>query len=132
MKNNETTHVEAWLEKADHDLGTVKIIFLHVPDYSDVITFHCQQAVEKYLKAVLVNFNVPFKKSHDLVYLLEILSLKVEIPSEIFTKGLTLNGFSVEARYPNETIHLSKVELEEAILITEELRDFALAILTKK
>ena len=132
MKENKDSEIEAWLEKADHDLGSAKIIFLHEPKYYEVIAFHCQQAVEKYLKATLVYFNIPFKKSHDLVYLLELLSVKTEISSEIYTMGLTLNDFSVEVRYPNVTIHLSKAELEEAINLTEELRDFALAILTKK
>lgn len=36
-----------WIEKADHDLGSAKIIFIHLPDYFDTIAFHCQQAVER-------------------------------------------------------------------------------------
>jgi HEPN domain-containing protein len=42
--------VNKWIEKADHDLGSAKVIYLHLPDYFDTIAFHCQQAVEKYLK----------------------------------------------------------------------------------
>jgi hypothetical protein len=38
-----------WIEKADHDLGTAKVIFLHLPDYFDMVAFHCQQAVENIL-----------------------------------------------------------------------------------
>lgn len=43
-----------WIDKADHDLGSAKLIFLHIPEYFDTIAFHCQQATEKYLKATLV------------------------------------------------------------------------------
>jgi len=42
--------IKEWIEKADHDLGSAKIIFLHLPDYFDTVAFHCQQSVEKYLK----------------------------------------------------------------------------------
>lgn len=44
----------AWVEKADHDLGSAKLIYLHIPEYFDTIAFHCQQAVEKYLKCLLI------------------------------------------------------------------------------
>jgi HEPN domain-containing protein len=46
--------VKDWIEKADHDLGSAKLIYLHIPKYFDTIAFHCQQATEKYLKAILV------------------------------------------------------------------------------
>jgi hypothetical protein len=39
-------HIKAWISKADHDLGSAKIIYLHLPDYFDTIAFHCQQATE--------------------------------------------------------------------------------------
>ena len=58
-----------WIEKADHDLGSAKIIFIHLPDYFDTIAFHCQQAVEKYIKAILVHKEIEFLRSHDLIYL---------------------------------------------------------------
>ena len=38
--------VRAWIDKADHDLGSAKIIFQHIPEYFDTIAFHCQQATE--------------------------------------------------------------------------------------
>jgi hypothetical protein len=37
-----------WMVKADHDLGSAKLIYLHIPEYFDTIAFHCQQATEKY------------------------------------------------------------------------------------
>lgn len=46
--------IEEWIDKADHDLGTAKLIFLHISEYFDTIAFHCQQATENYLKAMLL------------------------------------------------------------------------------
>jgi hypothetical protein len=38
---------------------------LHLPDYFDTIAFHCQQAVEKYIKAILVHREIVFDRSHE-------------------------------------------------------------------
>jgi HEPN domain-containing protein len=91
-------NINEWIEKADHDLGSAKIIYLHLPDYFDTIAFHCQQAVEKYLKALLVFYEIDFLRSHDLIYLLELLSRKVEVEDSKFKKAFTLNGFGVQIR----------------------------------
>ncbi len=117
--------VKEWIEKADHDLGSAKVIYLHLPDYFDTIAFHCQQAVEKYIKAILVFNKIEFQRSHDLVYLLELLSRRIEIDEIRFKKAFTLNSFGVQIRYPNKTIKLTKDELKSAIQISEEFRAFA-------
>ena len=113
------------VEKADHDLGSAKIIFIHLPDYFDTIAFHCQQAVEKYLKAVLVHNEIEFQRSHDLIYLFELLSNQTEISEEKYKKAVSLNGYSIQIRYPNKIVKLSTKELESAIAISQEFRTFA-------
>jgi len=123
--NEQSNEIKEWLEKADHDLGSAKIIFLHLPEYFDTIAFHCQQAVEKYIKAILIFEKIEFQRSHDLVYLLELLSQKIEIDELKFKNAFTLNSFSVQIRYPNKIIKLTKEELESAILISEEFRVFS-------
>ncbi len=130
--NVSINEVSDWIEKADHDLGSAKIIFLHLPDYFDTIAFHCQQAVEKYVKAVLVYYNIDFQRSHDLVYLLDLLTRKIDIDEVTFRKAFTLNNFSVQIRYPNMIVKLSKEELETAIQIADEFQLFALNIIGLK
>lgn len=130
--NVSINEVSDWIEKADHDLGSAKIIFLHLPDYFDTIAFHCQQAVEKYVKAVLVYYNIDFQRSHDLVYLLDLLTRKIDIDEVTFRKAFTLNNFSVQIRYPNKIVKLSKEELETAIQIADEFQLFALNIIGLK
>ena len=34
---------QEWIEKADHDLGSAKLIYLHIPQYFDTIAFHCHR-----------------------------------------------------------------------------------------
>lgn len=123
--NEQSNEIKEWLEKADHDLGSAKIIFLHIPEYFDTIAFHCQQAVEKYIKAILIFEKIEFQRSHDLVYLLELLSQKIDIDELKYKNAFMLNSFSVQIRYPNIVIKLTKEELESAILISEEFRVFS-------
>lgn len=118
--------VKEWIEKADHDLGSAKLIYLHLPEYFDTIGFHCQQATEKYLKSMLEHFEIEYQRTHNLVYLLDLLSLKMDIQDEIYDKTILLNGFSVQIRYPDTTIYLTKDELETAIKISQEFRDLAI------
>jgi HEPN domain-containing protein len=115
-----------WINKADHDLGSAKIIYHHLPEYFDTIAFHCQQAAEKYTKAILFHREIEFDRSHDMIYLLELLPNDIEVSIEQYKKAVSLNGFSVQIRYPNKIEHMSKEELEEAIGVAQEFRDFAI------
>ncbi len=122
-------HIKEWINKADHDLGSAKLIFLHIPDYFDTIAFHCQQAVEKYIKAILVYYEIDFQRSHNLIYLLDLLTKKLEISEERYDKAILLNGFSVQIRYPDRTIYLSNEELATAIEIAQDFRAFAVGLI---
>ena len=66
---------------------------------TDIVCYHCQQAVEKYLKGLLVLREVSFPKTHDLRILLELAgkhsALRIH-PAEV----LPLNRYLVEGRYP--------------------------------
>lgn len=116
--------INDWMTKADHDLGSAKIIYIHIPAYFDTIAFHCQQAVEKYLKALLVHHDIEFQRSHNLIYLLDLLSQKMEISEDSYDKAIMLNEYRVQIRYPHSTIFLNKEELESAINISQYFRDF--------
>jgi HEPN domain-containing protein len=124
--------VADWIEKADHDLGSAKLIYLHIPAYFDTIAFHCQQATEKYLKATLLFNEIGFDRTHNLIFLLELLSQKIEITEVLFDKAIILNGFSVQIRYPDHVVHLTKEELENAINIAQDFRELAIKLVGLK
>src|SRR5438105_13525467 len=46
--------VRQWIQKADQDMAAAEILLKDGDRFRPVIAFHSQQAVEKYLKAVLV------------------------------------------------------------------------------
>lgn len=118
--------ISEWIEKADHDLGSAKLIYLHIPQYFDTIAFHCQQATEKYLKAILVCLDLEFQRSHNLIYLLDLLSQQIEINEPTYDNAILLNGFGVQIRYPDKSIYLTKEELEKSIQLAQDFRTFAI------
>ena len=119
----EIHEITQWVIKGDHDLGTAKITYLHIPEYLDTVTFHCQQAVEKYLKAYLIFLSVPFKFSHDLIYLLDLITQNDVDFESFYIPVSEMQGYAVEIRYPNETIYLSKEKVENALELSREIRN---------
>ncbi len=111
-----------WLEKADSDLGAAKILLVYLPEYKEAVAFHCQQAVEKYLKAYLIFLDIEFKPSHNLVYLINQINTKDSTSDSYYPLVIKFEGFAVEFRYPNATIMPTDEELKEAIQITETIR----------
>ncbi len=89
--------VKQWIIKGDHDLGTAKVTYLHIPEYLDTVTFHCQQAVEKYLKSFLIYKSVAFKFSHDLIYLSnDKVEKAIRIAKEIRTLITAKTGINID------------------------------------
>ena len=118
--------VKLWIEKADHDLGTAQITYLHIPEYRDTIAFHCQQAVEKYLKSYLLFLDIPLKRTHNLTFLLGLISEKEKVTNEVYDKAAELEDFAVEIRYPETIIELTDEDIENAIQIANDFRQYVI------
>jgi HEPN domain-containing protein len=121
--NDKIDVIRLWIEKADHDLGTAELIYRHIPKYRETIAFHCQQAVEKYLKGYLIFNDLTVKRTHDLVLLLGMISQTETIPDELFDQAAELLDYSVEVRYPDTIIDLTNEDVERAISIGRYFRE---------
>jgi HEPN domain-containing protein len=64
-----------------------------------IVGFHCQQAVEKYLKAVLVERGINVPKTHDLVFLQQTLERAGFTLPAGFSRLQELQPFAVAERY---------------------------------
>ena len=118
--------VKSWVEKGDHDLGTAQVTFLYIPKFRDTIAFHCQQAVEKYLKGYLFFNSTLFKRTHNLNYLLSLISQFDSISDDLYDKAAELEDFSVEIRYPDSSFDLSDEDIHQALSTAREFRTFVL------
>lgn len=97
--------VERWVERARYDLATARTL-LDGQRYLYVI-FCCQQAVEKALKAVIIQQTGTFPpRIHNLPRLAEIACLDIDKKrTEILAM---LSDYYIESRYPQELVYLDK------------------------
>jgi HEPN domain-containing protein len=109
-----------WVQKAESDLKGARQLGGRTPQLHDLICFHCQQAAEKYLKALLQEFGMMVPRTHDLGDLLDLL-----VPHDATLRRLRrgvifLTQFAVDYRYPGE--NATKRQADAAIRWTERIR----------
>ena len=83
--------------------------------FREIIAFHCQQAVEKYLKALLVRHQIEFPKTHDIAKLLDRVAAANANMAESLRNADVLKPFGVEVRYPSDAPELLPGGETEAI-----------------
>jgi HEPN domain-containing protein len=117
--NPEEEDYNAWLEIASHDLGSAELL-LRENSYADIIIYHCHQCIEKLLKAILIQNNIPFRKIHDLKVLLKQV-LPVNQSLEEYKKDiLFLNAYLMKARYPLGD-NLTNEEARQCVAIARKI-----------
>src|ERR1019366_2014892 len=100
MSHEQKDYIKKWFEIAEHDMEAAQLISETKPLIFDIACFHCQQAIEKYLKAFLVYNNKVIERTHNLNLLQEQCS---EIDRDFENYYLNkINEFSVNVRYPDE------------------------------
>jgi HEPN domain-containing protein len=107
--------VREWLQKAKSDLLSARILIEHQPPVLDTASFHCQQAVEKMLKAFLVWEAIPFERVHSLNYLLDLCEEVEPGWASLRDRAETLAPYAVEIRYPGEMMEVPPAEAQEAL-----------------
>ena len=119
------------VRKAESDLATVRRAIDSEGPY-DTGLFHCHQAVEKYLKALLAVHNVNYPKIHDVTLLAEL--------GEKFCPALLIlpfslaefNPFAVTIRYDDLDDELSLPLLQVMLDKTEQVRAMIIAVLPEE
>ena len=118
--------VKKWLLKAFEDFKTANHETLLPEDemVTSAVCFHCQQFVEKALKAYLTLKGVEFGGTHNLELLLEF-CVKVDRDFEEVDVG-DLTFYVVEIRYPDEFYIPTVEEAKKCFDITKKARKFIL------
>src|SRR5690606_34772022 len=115
-----------WLLKADRDINLARIAQIHAPESSDFICYHCQQAAEKYLKALVVHHRLQLRKTHDLEELLDLLlPIESTINDSHFHEAIKIKIYAVGIRYPDPSGDPTEADVIQAIAAAEFFRTFA-------
>lgn len=97
----ESEQVKQWLERANTDLRSAKLAMTGQPPITEDACFHCQQAVEKSLKAFLVHHEVEYEWTHEIERRVKACA---QIDSEfelLFQPTRHLTDYAVRFRYPH-------------------------------
>jgi HEPN domain-containing protein len=109
-----------WLEIVRKDLRRARKDLDSPPPDAESAMFHCQQAVEKAMKAFLVCHNVPFTKTHDLANLgNQCIGLDQSL-RPLVLQVASLTDYAVEYRYPSELAEPTIEQAEQAIALASE------------
>lgn len=121
-------YLKEWLRKAEEDyVVATALVRRRKSPTPNAVSIHCQQCAEKYLKAYLVQHNVIFPKTHDLLELHR-LCLSVDPAFTLIGDLLDLlNPYSVEFRYPGEETTLE--EAKATVKAMKEVRRFVRGLL---
>jgi len=93
--------VEDWIALAGKDLHAAEIIIKDDSSLANIAAFHCQQAIEKYLKAFIIEKGIPLIKTHDLIRLNGMIN-EVEHLGIDEKKLIVLNEVYIDSRYPGD------------------------------
>jgi HEPN domain-containing protein len=109
----------AWLEKAVIDLRSARVDLDAAPPIVGDALFHCQQAVEKALKALLCWHDQPFRKSHDLGELgAQCVGLDAGL-EPLLRRAAPLTEYAWKYRYPGDAIEPEPHVAAEALHLAE-------------
>ena len=122
MKNE--SDVKEWLRYADMDILSAN--HLNEIQYQkplEIICYHCQQAAEKMLKALILAYDGELQKTHDLGLLVDELSEFVTFSEDILNAADSLTPYGVKIRYPQE-LNIKEYHVSKALSDMKTLYDF--------
>jgi HEPN domain-containing protein len=113
-------HTAQWVLKAEDDIESARALAGLAKPQRDAACFHCQQAAEKYLKALLQERGAAVPKTHNLTDLL-VLLLPYDATLAALRRGLkSLKRYAVDYRYPGLRARMR--EMRSALRIAEHVR----------
>ena len=113
--------VEEWIEKAESDFEGAQVLNRRRKQpLPELVCYHCQQSVEKYLKAFLVSKGAQPPRTHDLVQLLDLCSTSDSSLSGCQPLVEFVDPYGVEVRYPGVSATVD--EANDVMKATRHLR----------
>jgi len=86
-----------------------------------IVAYHAQQCVEKYLKGFLVLRGVDFPYTHSITWLFELCEENGASLSDL-REAEELTAYATATRYPSQGLRISKAQAERAIELANKVR----------
>ena len=119
MKNLERAN--QWLKRSKSNMARAKAGRVSPEILYEDLCFDSQQVVEKGLKALCAYYNIVFPRTHDIAYLIELLTKgDVTVPEGIQRSKL-LTSYAVETCYPGDYEPIDESDYAKAVEIAEKV-----------
>lgn len=118
----------AWMNKAREDLRAAKVDLEANPPLIDDALFHCQQAVEKSLKAFLCRHDRPFRKTHSIEEIGAACIALAPSLEKLVGDTVHMTEYATAFRYPGD-FSPDREEADEALSLAEDAVDEISAML---
>jgi len=102
LDHNILREVESWLHKSREDLRAAQVDLDANPPILGDSLFHCQQACEKCIKALLCCIQTPFRRVHDLNELGALVMQSFPELDSSLDQIAHLSTYAVSTRYPSD------------------------------
>lgn len=116
--------VRQWLERARTDLRSAEVDLASAPPISDDACFHCQQAVEKTLKAFLCHHAVEPEYTHQIERLIEQCSTIDHAFLDLHEAADPLTTYAVRFRYPYFGAGPTPAQAGDALAVAQRVWQF--------
>ena len=110
-----------WIERAEGDFNAAMQLYRGPDPVNHVICFLAQQCVEKCLKALLQERNIPIIRTHNLTQLLDLILPTISEWEEWKSELSDLSEFAVETRYLAESP--SHIDVVRSMETCEKVRE---------
>ena len=116
-----------WLRRTKEDLDAAALVLTVPSPLVRTALFHCQQAVEKAMKAFLTWHDAAFREVHNLEELGESCVRLDSTLASAVTRVTVLTKYAVRFRYPGAPYEPNVEEAQESIGLAREFVDTVLA-----
>jgi HEPN domain-containing protein len=122
--SNQTNTPQEWLALAERDFNVAEYLASNMrPIPTEIICFHCQQAVEKYLKGVITLQGEEPPYTHDLALLCKLCEKHSTEFSKISASCSIITQFGVQPRYDN-AMNITESDMNSVLRYVNMIKDF--------
>lgn len=129
LTNEDIFKINEWIRYSNMDLEAAELLNEKYKKPYEIICYHCQQSVEKALKASLLFYGYSIYKSHDLLELAEDCQKRNADYKKIEKACSQLSDYAFEARYPFHVFDITEVEIEKALKNAFSCRKLVMKVL---
>jgi HEPN domain-containing protein len=121
---NQTNTPQEWYILAERDFTVAEYLASNMrPIPTEIICFHCQQAVEKYLKGVITLRGEEPPYTHDLAALCKLCEKHSAEFSKIATSCSIITQFGVQPRYDN-AMNITESDMNSILRYVNMIKEF--------